>query len=152
MRQVAHEYGHVALPGIGGFTETDDPWADGHLGELLFPKWLAESGVPGWVPWSVARREREAARERERLRGLWSCDELRALWQEQTPAAEPLDGDDAAARDRFLGLALHVEATEGPSFLGRALRRCPRGRPGEFVEAVRDMRDHRTTGVEAPAN
>jgi len=40
VRQLAHEYGHVALPGIGGFSETDDPWADGHLGELLLPSYL----------------------------------------------------------------------------------------------------------------
>ena len=156
VRQVAHEYGHVALPGIGGFTETDDPWADGHLGELLFPKWLAESGVPGWVPWSVASWETEAGQERERLRGLWSCDELRALWQGQPagsgdPAEQTLDGEDAEARDRFLGLALHVEAADGPSFLGEVLRRCPRGRPGQFVSAVRGMWSDRAADAAATA-
>jgi hypothetical protein len=41
LREIAHEYGHIALPGVGGFTISDDPWADGDLGELLFVKWLA---------------------------------------------------------------------------------------------------------------
>ncbi len=83
VRQVAHEYGHVALPGIGGFTETDDPWADGHLGELLFPKWLVGSGVPEWMPWSVEEWEAEAREERARLMGIWPREELGGLlWQE----------------------------------------------------------------------
>ena len=150
------ESGAARLPGIGGFMETDDPWADGHLGELLFPKWLAESGVPGWVPWSVASWETGAGQERERLKGLWSCDELRALWQAQPagsgdPAEQTLDGEDVEARDRFLGLALHVEAAAGPSFLADVLRRCPRGRPGQFVSAVRDMWSDRAADAAATA-
>ncbi len=61
-RELAHEYGHVSLPGIGGFTDTDDPWADGNLGELLFTKWLAASGrPPEWLPWSLEARGRGAA-------------------------------------------------------------------------------------------
>jgi hypothetical protein len=46
LREIAHEYGHIALPGIGGFTNTDDPWADGDFAELLFLKWLSASCHP----------------------------------------------------------------------------------------------------------
>lgn len=66
LRELAHEYGHIALPGIGGFTRTDDPWADGELGELLFIKWLAASGE-SVLPWSVKEAEDIARPRRERL-------------------------------------------------------------------------------------
>ena len=125
-REVAHEYGHVALPGIGGFTETDDAWADGHLGELLFGKWLAAARVPEWLPWPVAEWEREAAVERARL----------MAGAEGEVEAARLEGLDEEARDYFLGLALRVEEERGPRFLGEALRRCARGRPEDFAAAA----------------
>ncbi len=40
-REVAHEYGHYALPGISGFT-APEAWANGVLGERLFLKWLRD--------------------------------------------------------------------------------------------------------------
>jgi len=127
VREVAHEYGHIALPGIGGFTEMDDPWADGELGELLFPKWLAASGVPEWMPWSVEGWEREArARREELMKGAAGA-----------PDQSRLERRNEAARDYLLGLALLVEKEAGPGFLGEALRRSPRGSAEQFVEAVR---------------
>lgn len=39
MREVAHEYGHFALPGVSGFTAPEE-WANGVLGERLYLKWL----------------------------------------------------------------------------------------------------------------
>ena len=41
LRELAHEYGHFALPGIAGYTAPEE-WANGLLGERLFLKWLAE--------------------------------------------------------------------------------------------------------------
>lgn len=40
-REIAHEYGHYALPGITGFTQPEE-FANGVLGERLFLKWLNE--------------------------------------------------------------------------------------------------------------
>ena len=40
-REVAHEYGHFALPGVTGFTEPE-AWANGVLGERIFLKWLRQ--------------------------------------------------------------------------------------------------------------
>jgi hypothetical protein len=127
LREVSHEYGHVCLPGIGGFTETDDPWADGHMAELLFAKWLAHSGPPQWLPWSAGEGIREAAVERERL-----IAKVLAIGADE----EKLQGVGEEARDYFLGLALHVEETAGPTFLAQVLSRCVRGRPAQFVAAA----------------
>src|SRR5262249_14317624 len=39
VREVCHEYGHLALPGASIFTEPE-PKANGYLGERLLAKWL----------------------------------------------------------------------------------------------------------------
>jgi len=126
-RELAHEYGHVALPGIGGFTDTDDPWADGDLGELLFVKWLAAGKPADWLPWSLPEAETIAAARRQALiaGAAGAVDAAR------------LNGTDARARDYFLGLALAAEEEHGPGILGAALAKCPRGRPAQFVAALR---------------
>ncbi|HWD41075.1 MAG TPA: hypothetical protein VG944_19660 [Fimbriimonas sp.] len=45
-REVAHEYGHAALPGVGGYSEPEY-WANGYLGEKLFLKHAAEAMTRG---------------------------------------------------------------------------------------------------------
>ncbi|MCJ7822174.1 MAG: hypothetical protein MUQ26_03675 [Armatimonadetes bacterium] len=129
LREIAHEYGHVSFPGLGGFTETDDEWVDGHLAELLFPKWLTASGA-AWLSWPVAEWECEASTERQRLIGLVGSGELDKA---------RLAGKDKAARDYLLGLALRFEQTEGPEALGKALKKCARGTAAGFGKAVRDL-------------
>lgn len=47
-REVAHEYGHYALPGISGFTAPEE-WANGVLGERLFLKWLQDDLRAGLI-------------------------------------------------------------------------------------------------------
>jgi hypothetical protein len=146
LRELAHEYGHVSFPGIGGFTETDDAWADGHLAELLFAKWL-RAAPPEWLPWSVAEWQEGAAAERGRLTKLWSEDEVTNLIRQKTPSCPTkLIGAGEEARQAFLGLALRVEEMNGPRFLGEALKKCPRGTAAQFAEAVR-----RTAGRFSPA-
>jgi hypothetical protein len=142
LRELAHEYGHVSFPGIGGFTATDDPWADGDLAELLFAKWLAEERAPDWMPWSLAEWEAEAKAERARLTGLWREEEARELiGQETRSCPTSLVGADAVAKEAFLGLALRVEEMKGPRFLGEVLKKCPRGTAGQFVGALGKERD-----------
>ena len=41
IREIAHEYGHYALPGISGYTAPES-WANGVLGERLFLQWLSD--------------------------------------------------------------------------------------------------------------
>ncbi|MFB3883046.1 MAG: hypothetical protein ACE149_17400 [Armatimonadota bacterium] len=132
LRELAHEYGHVSFPGIGGFTETSDPWADGELAELLFAKWLATS-APEWMPWSVADWEREAGGERARLIEPW-----RDEGQDRGPAEREkrLTGAGEEQKRAFLGLALRVEETKGARYLGEVLGKCRRGTAVQFVGAL----------------
>jgi len=42
LREIAHEYGHASLPGVGNYREPE-AWANGHLGERLFLRWLHQA-------------------------------------------------------------------------------------------------------------
>lgn len=149
LRELAHEYGHVALPGVGGFTNTDDEWADGHLAELLLPKWLEETGAPEWTPWNAMSWEAQAAAARARVMARWTparVEQLTAVKHRVGPpgtvVAPPpplppvLLGTDEAAREYYLGLALWVEQLKGPDALGEALRKCAQGTASRFVSAI----------------
>ena len=129
LREVGHEYGHVGLPGIGGFKDTDDEWADGHISELLFPKWLTAGSAPEWMPWSVEEWEAEAKPERERLLGLARSTE---------PTEALLKGTDEAAREYLVGMVLAVEDEGGPETLAKALAKCAQGTAEGFVQAARE--------------
>lgn len=45
-REVAHEYGHAILPGVGGFKQPE-AWGNGYLGEKLFLKWIRDDMAAG---------------------------------------------------------------------------------------------------------
>jgi hypothetical protein len=139
LREVAHEYGHLSLPGIGGFTQTNDPWADGDLGELLFIKWLAANGdgSSALLPWSAKEAEAEARARRDLL----------IAQARGRPDAARLRSADAKARDYFLGLALRVEQSAGPRFLGEALLRCPKAAAPAFLSAVEALAKERAIKV-----
>ncbi len=129
LREIGHEYGHVSFPGLGGFEDTDDPWVDGHLAEVLLPKWLTADGVPSWMPWSVPDWETGARRERERLL---------ALAGEAGIDTSRLIAKDEAARDYLLGLAVRLEAEQGPEGLAAVLTKCARGTADRFVRAAKE--------------
>ncbi len=48
LREITHEYGHYALPGVTGFT-SPEAWANGFLGQRLFVYWLIEDEINGRI-------------------------------------------------------------------------------------------------------
>jgi hypothetical protein len=40
IREIVHEYGHLALPAIGGYS-SPEYWANGYVGERLMVRWMA---------------------------------------------------------------------------------------------------------------
>ena len=138
LRVLAHEYGHVSFPGIGGFEATDDAYADGYLAELLLPKWLAAATVPQGMPWPVEGWQAEARAKRAALMAA----------AEGELDEERLRGSDRAARDYFLGLALRTEERCGSRRLGEALKQSAGGGARQFAVAVRALAPDAST---APA-
>ena len=47
IREIAHEYGHLAIPPIGGDYTSPEAWANGYIGERLMVRWLADPNIAG---------------------------------------------------------------------------------------------------------
>ena len=108
-REIAHEYGHYALPGVTGFTEPE-AWANGVLGERLFLKWLREDSLRDWlksadIPFITAAQLADYF-ERQ-IAPLISKIALNG------PNLKRLAQKDAAGMDAFIGLALACDSLYG---------------------------------------
>lgn len=112
VRQVIHEYGHVALPGVGHFVEPE-PWANGRLGEHLLARWLQSAqGRAADHPWLAAGGLDSLVADADRCVGLFL----------RSGPASPLMADrSAAGMDYYLGLANYVERAFGGKVLAQAM-------------------------------
>jgi hypothetical protein len=149
MRECAHEYGHISLPGTSGFTEPES-WADGELGERLLLRWLGES--PKSKVQSPKSGDRNLERETWNLEPLGFKESgLEAYlnryveplvkgfagrgWQPEIVAKH-----DRAAMEHVMGLALWAEEAHGTPFLRQMLNRMPNvGPTGLWAGYVRGI-------------
>jgi hypothetical protein len=120
LREIAHEYGHVSFPGIGGFTETSDPWADGELAELLFAKWLGGETEPrGEAEGTGGLRQqatRSASSGRAEATGAYRAPE----WMPWSVAEWETEAKGEG--QRLVGLWPEAEAAK---LIGQETRSCP---------------------------
>ena len=47
IREIAHEYSHLAFPPVGGDYTAPEAWANGYIGERLLVRWLHDPGEAG---------------------------------------------------------------------------------------------------------
>jgi hypothetical protein len=47
IREIAHEYSHLAFPPLGGSYTSPEAWANGYAGERLLVRWLDDPAVAG---------------------------------------------------------------------------------------------------------
>ncbi|HEY3330934.1 MAG TPA: hypothetical protein VGK19_12985 [Capsulimonadaceae bacterium] len=47
IREIAHEYSHMAFPIVGGDYSDPEPWANGYYGERLLLRWLSRGAAGG---------------------------------------------------------------------------------------------------------
>lgn len=112
VREVVHEYGHVALPGTPRYS-APEPKANGYLGERLLATWLWRNRATVWdgevdLARYVARR----------------AVPLRRQFLDQGPTSPLRSRRDAAGMDHYIGAVLAWEATYGPTLLRAALSRA----------------------------
>jgi hypothetical protein len=147
-REIAHEYGHAALPPIGGFQEPED-WANGYLGERLYLQWIRDELLAGRY-------------------GVADCmqatyDEINAYVKKNVdPIVEraAVDGPKTAisgvgktAMDNFMGLALYVSSALRPRVLARSMLLNDPSRRWEFIESIElAAMEPESTAVQFPAN
>lgn len=123
-REVAHEYGHAILPGIGGFRQPE-AFANGYLGEKLFLKWMRDGiqnskANPSAVPQLTEQDVMGAPLDRLNTWVSANVDPLVKQAGSRYPAAN-LINEAPGGMDAFLGLALYVEALCPPSVFTRSL-------------------------------
>ncbi|HCA47139.1 MAG TPA: hypothetical protein DEP45_07155 [Armatimonadetes bacterium] len=143
LREVAHEWGHYALPRMGRF-EQPEPYASGVLGEALFLQLLAdEAGIVVGEPWP-------SLKARTAIEGLWGDGEValgqlltetreRTLdrWLAEGPNSSLSAGLGSDAFDYLVGMLLWVEAAHGHEMLRSTLEKAPGESPADFYYGYR---------------
>jgi len=113
IRLVCHEFGHYALPPVGIYTEPE-PWANGLLGEHLFPVWLWRNQAAQTVPWGDETVDLTPFLNSR-------CGTLLQGFFAQMPDGNALYKKDAVGVNHLIGLGLYADLVLGPGGLGRAL-------------------------------
>ncbi len=119
IREVVHEYSHLALPAIGGY-DAPEYWANGYLGERLIVRWFQRT------PNGPA----EVGAVWGDFRGASNFDRLLiapplALYKKIGPNAAWLSRRDEPGMRYLIGQALTFDDKYGSARLGDAFRRLP---------------------------
>ncbi len=139
VRQLAHECGHLLIPGIGGFAQPE-VWGNGELGERLFVHLLSHEAA--WVAGSRWPSDEASAR----LDGLWPEGHLAAeeylasvgraplnVWWGEGPESDLIVGQGERSMQYYVGFALYILAAHGPAGLREAIKACPGSTVPDFV-------------------
>ena len=120
IREIVHEYSHLALPAIGGY-QAPEYWANGYLGERLLVRWfLREPNGPAEV--SALWGDFSGAQNFERL----LIAPPLALYKKVGPSPKWLARKDEPGMRYLIGQALTFDDKYGSVRLGDALSRLPR--------------------------
>lgn len=118
IREIAHEYSHLAFAAIGGDYTEPEAWANGYIGERILVRWLARGAAGG--PAAVEQAwGRTFAGYPNFARILLTPPE--ELYESHGPSQAWLARRDAAGMRYVIGFLLWVDDHEGPRFLGNLL-------------------------------
>jgi hypothetical protein len=136
IREVLHEYGHLAVPPVGGFT-APEYWANGYLGERLLVRWIQRTpGGPEVV--SKIWGDFSGAQNFDRI----LIDPPIALYKKIGKNAHWEGRTDELGMRYFIGQVLTFDDTFGSAALGKAFGRLPRfheTRPVDVAEAMDEV-------------
>lgn len=129
LRELIHEYGHVALPAFEGYQPPLEPYGNGFIGETIGMVWVAglldQFSNPlrenSAAPAGADTQQEEFAAEVNGHVLSHAIPALR-LWNRQGPGSA-LRADRTATGSQYVqGLALYAERVYGPRLLGVALK------------------------------
>lgn len=122
LRELMHEYGHVALPAINGFKPPLEPYANGLMGETLCALWALSSPANWNVPAELGKPD-DTAKFREAVQSHVEKQALNSLqvWNARGPVS-PLRRDSGANGLTYLqGATVYIERVYGADILGAAM-------------------------------
>ncbi|GAB4458164.1 MAG: hypothetical protein OHK0029_19050 [Armatimonadaceae bacterium] len=130
MRRVAHEWGHLTLPGARGYSEPEGD-AAGYLGERVYLKWLHDEALARTVsPQDGIRREDTETYVARQV------EPLVARFHKGGPGSPLLRGKRTENMDYYIGAALAFEAAFGGNLLGKALFSINGTAPEDLIPAM----------------
>ena len=119
IREIVHEYSHLALPAVGGYAQPEY-WANGYLGERLLVRWLQrEPSGPAEV--SAVWGDFSGAANFDRL----LIAPPLALYKKIGPSPVWLARRDELGMRYLIGQALTFDDRYGPARLGEAFSSLP---------------------------
>ncbi len=150
IREIVHEYSHLALPAIGGYKDPEY-WASGYLGERLIVRWLQRRAdgpalvAQMWGDFSGAPN----------FNRLLIAPAL-ALYQKVGPSHRWLARTDGEGMRYLIGQALTLDDRDGAPALAAAFALLPReARAADLADAfaqvaARHAPPHRLSAAHAP--
>ena len=122
IREIAHEYSHMALPLLGGDYIEPEAWANGYYGERLLLRWVARGAAGG--PAAVEQAWGGT------FAGYVNYEDKRIapallLFDRFGLDADRLARRDAVGMDYLFGMLLKVDDTSGPKALAELLWSLP---------------------------
>jgi len=130
VREVAHEYGHYALPGVIGFTAPEE-WSNGVLGERLYLKWLSDDVLTGRIDSDFLPFINEVELNEFQTRQIVP---LINRWATQADWKR-LVRTDAAGMDEYTGLILYWDAVHGSAAVRDVFAASNSGANNAFLTA-----------------
>jgi hypothetical protein len=133
IREITHEYSHLALPAIGGY-DKPEYWANGYIGERLIVRWL--------------QRRKDGPQLVESLWGTFSgadnFDRLLIapaikLYATTGPSTQWIDRKDADGMRYFIGQILTIDDKYGGRVLGQAMSHLPRFREARAADLIASL-------------
>lgn len=142
IREIVHEYSHLALPAIGGYKDPEY-WAGGYLGERLIVRWL-QRRTDGPALVTKLWGDFSGAANFDRL----LIAPALALYQKVGPSPRWLARTDADGMRYLIGQALTLDDREGSPALAAAFALLPReAHAADLAEAFAQV----TSSHHAPA-
>lgn len=130
IREIVHEFSHLAVPPIGGYS-APEYWANGYIGERLIVRWIAED--PGYS---------------HTLETVWGdfsgyinfkkklIDPALAYYAQQPHRPDLLAKTNADGMKYLIGQILTIDDKYGSATLGRVFARIPRFREGRATDVT----------------
>ena len=146
VREIVHEYSHLALPAIGGYS-APEYWANGYLGERLIVRWLMR------LPDGPARVETvwgdfSGAPNFDRLLIVPALAQYRKIG----PSPVWLARTDEAGMRYLIGQALTFDDKYGSVKLGEALARLPRFHEAKGKDFAAALTQSLSASIPTPHN
>ncbi|MDR3709088.1 MAG: hypothetical protein P4L33_12375 [Capsulimonadaceae bacterium] len=124
IREIAHEYSHMAFPILGGDYTDPEPWANGYYGERLLLRWVARGAAGGAGALEKAWGQT--------FSGYANYERIKiappiALYRQNGLSSEWLDRRDAEGMNYVFGLLLTVDDRAGAKTCASLLWDLPQG-------------------------